>query len=138
MMANASKKHVGPGTQGKGDGTGALSELPEGVLEENMVLSNRDKSRHSDERGLDSRTVQTEQYHDHAANRRNFEQSLGQQNNTRLEPLESEIRHRAYLLWEADGRAEGRDEDYWHRARELIEDEGESAYPPKQSRGHRT
>ena len=52
-MANASKKHMGSGTQGKGDGTGALTELPEGILEENMDLSNRDKSQHSDERGLD-------------------------------------------------------------------------------------
>ena len=72
-MANASKRHSGPGTQGKGSGTGALTELPEGVLEENMVLSNRDKSRHSDGRGLDSKTVQTEQFHDHAGNRRNFD-----------------------------------------------------------------
>jgi hypothetical protein len=56
-MANASKKHMGSGTQGKGDGTGALTELPEGILEENMVLRNRDKSQHSDERGLDSRAV---------------------------------------------------------------------------------
>lgn len=52
-----------------------MTELPEGMLEENMVLSNRDKSRHSDERGLDSATVQTEQYHDHAGNHRNFESS---------------------------------------------------------------
>jgi hypothetical protein len=70
-VANAGK-HMGPGTQGKRSGTGALTELPEGMLEENMVLSNRDKSRHSDERGLDSATVQTEQYHDHARNHRNF------------------------------------------------------------------
>jgi hypothetical protein len=70
-MANASK-HMGPGAQGKRSGSGALTELPEGVLEENMVLSNRDKSRHSDQRGLDSATVQTEQYHDHARNHRNF------------------------------------------------------------------
>jgi hypothetical protein len=72
-MANASKKTAGTGSQGKGDGTGAMTELPEGVLAENMVLSNRDKSRHSDERGLDSRQVQTEQYRDHAANRRDFD-----------------------------------------------------------------
>jgi hypothetical protein len=72
-MANASKKTAGTGAQGKGAGTGAMTELPEGVLEENMVLSNRDKSRHSDERGLDSRQVQTEQYRDHAANRRDFD-----------------------------------------------------------------
>ena len=73
-MANASKKNMGSGAQGKGDGTGAMTELPDGVLEENMVLSNRDKSLHSDERGLDSRMVQTEQYHDHAAARRNFDE----------------------------------------------------------------
>jgi len=73
-VANASK-HMGPGAQGKRSGTGAMTELPEGMLEENMVLSNRDKSRHSDERGLDSATVQTEQYHDHARNHRNFESS---------------------------------------------------------------
>jgi hypothetical protein len=42
-----------------------------------MVLSNRDKSQHSHERGLDSKTVQTEQYHDHASNRRNFDETLG-------------------------------------------------------------
>jgi hypothetical protein len=71
-MANAGK-HMGPGAQGKRSGTGALTELPEGILEENMVLSNRDKSRHSDERGLDSATVQNEQYHDHVANQRKFD-----------------------------------------------------------------
>ena len=38
-----------------------------------MVLSNRDKSQHSEQRGLDSKNVQTEQYQDHAGNRRNFE-----------------------------------------------------------------
>jgi hypothetical protein len=69
IMANASRHKVGPGAQGKGSGTGAMSELPDGVLPENMVLSNRDKSRHSDERGLDSKNVQTEQYQDHAGNR---------------------------------------------------------------------
>ncbi len=76
-MANASKTHMGPATQGKGSGTGAMTELPEGILEENMVLSNRDKKQHSHERGLDSKTVQTEQYHDHAGNRRNFDETLG-------------------------------------------------------------
>jgi len=76
-VANASKTHMGPATQGKGSGTGAMTELPEGILEENMVLSNRDKKQHSHERGLDSKTVQTEQYHDHAGNRRNFDETLG-------------------------------------------------------------
>ena len=68
-MANASRHKIGPGAQGKGSGSGAMSEQLEGVLPENMVLSNRDKSRHSDERGLDSKNVQTEQYQDHAGNR---------------------------------------------------------------------
>ena len=71
-MANASKTSIGPGAQGKGSGTGAMTELPEGVLEDNMVLSNRDKAQHNQERGLDSTQVQTEQYHDHVGNRRNF------------------------------------------------------------------
>jgi hypothetical protein len=70
-MANASKKNMGSGAQGKSDGSGSMTELPEGVLEDNMVLSNRDKSRHSDQRGLDSRQVQTEQYRDHVGARRN-------------------------------------------------------------------
>lgn len=74
-MAKADRHSMGPGTQGKGDGGGAMTELPEGVLGENQVLSNRDKSRHSDERGLDSRHVQTEQYHDHVGARRTDEDS---------------------------------------------------------------
>ena len=68
-MANASRHKIGPGAQGKKSGTGAIAELPEGVLPENMVLSNRDKSLHTDQRGLDSKNVQTEQYQDHAGNR---------------------------------------------------------------------
>jgi hypothetical protein len=47
------------------------------------------------------------------------------------------IRQRAYSLWELEGRPEGRSEEYWHRARELIDDETRSAYPPTQSRGYR-
>jgi hypothetical protein len=76
-MAKANKHTMGPGSQGKGSGSGAMTDLPEGILEENMVLSNRDKSRHSDERGLDSKTVQTEQYQDHAANRETDIEDLG-------------------------------------------------------------
>ncbi|CAM2735798.1 MULTISPECIES: hypothetical protein [Methylobacterium] len=68
-MAKADKHHMGPGGQGKSSGTGGMTELPDGVLGENEVLSNRDKSRHSDERGLDGKAVQTDQYQDHAANR---------------------------------------------------------------------
>lgn len=69
-MANASKNHMGPGTQGKGSGTGAMTpeSLADGLLGENQVLSNRDKSRHNGERGLDSRAVQNEQRQDSALN----------------------------------------------------------------------
>jgi hypothetical protein len=48
------------------------------------------------------------------------------------------IRRRAHLLWESEGKPEGREEEYWHRAVELIDDEACAAYPPAQSRGHRT
>jgi hypothetical protein len=67
-MADASRKHHGKGVKGKGDGTGAMSEI-DADLPENEVLSNRDKKQHSEERGLDSRHVQTEQRQDHPGNR---------------------------------------------------------------------
>lgn len=54
------------------------------------------------------------------------------------EDLEQLIRERAHQLWESDGRPEGRDEEYWHRARELINAEAQAAYPPTQSRANRT
>ena len=68
-MAHASRKHFGPGAHGKGDGTGAMTDLEPEDIPENIVLSNRDKAQHSDARGLDGKAVQTEQFHDHAANR---------------------------------------------------------------------
>jgi hypothetical protein len=49
--------------------------------------------------------------------------------------IEENIRMRAYLLWELEGRQEGRAEHYWHRARELIEAEGHSAYPRRNQGG---
>ena len=36
---------------------------------------------------------------------------------------EMRIRERAYLLWEAEGKPEGRLDEYWDRACELIDDE---------------
>lgn len=33
--------------------------------------------------------------------------------------IDQSIRDTAYYLWEYDGRPEGRDEEYWHRAREV-------------------
>jgi hypothetical protein len=68
LMANASSKHIGAGAQGKSSGTGAMTDIDKDIIPENMVLSNRDKAQHSRERGLDSKTVQTEQFHDHEAN----------------------------------------------------------------------
>lgn len=43
---------------------------------------------------------------------------------------EQATRERAYSLWEADGRPEGRMDEYWFRARELMEREAEQ---PRQS-----
>lgn len=68
-MAQASRKHFGPGAQGKGDGTGAMTDLNPEDIPENIVLSNRDKAQHGDQRGLDGKAMQTEQFQDHAANR---------------------------------------------------------------------
>jgi len=45
-MANAGRKHMGSGSQGKGDGTGAMTDLDQEILPENMVLSNRNKAQH--------------------------------------------------------------------------------------------
>ena len=65
-MANASSKKFGPGQQdqGKGDGSGGMAPADIDALPPGEVLSNRDTSRHSEQRGLDSRHVQTEQYHE--------------------------------------------------------------------------
>lgn len=68
-MAHAGHKHFGPGMQGKNDGSGAMSDLDPGDVPANMVLSNRDKAQHSDDRGLDGKAVQTEQMQDHASAR---------------------------------------------------------------------
>ncbi len=54
-MVKADRKHFGAGARGKGDGTGAMSEVATEDLPANAVLSNRDKAQHSKERGLDSR-----------------------------------------------------------------------------------
>jgi len=70
-MTDHDGKHLGPKTrqQGKGSGSGAMTDLQADLLPENMVLSNRDKAQHSGERGQDSKWVQTEQMEDHAANK---------------------------------------------------------------------
>ncbi|MCW2318165.1 hypothetical protein SAMN06265338_101224 [Rhodoblastus acidophilus] len=63
-MANADRKHVGVGPHGKGSGGGAMSDLKPETVEENTILSNRDKQRRSKERGQDSKGIQSEQHGD--------------------------------------------------------------------------
>ncbi|HRO14178.1 MAG TPA: hypothetical protein PLL33_03880 [Paracoccus sp. (in: a-proteobacteria)] len=69
-MANASSKKFGAGQQdqGKGDGTGGMTPEELDALPRTEILSNRDTSRHSEQRGLDSRHVQTQQHHEHVGN----------------------------------------------------------------------
>jgi len=114
-MANASKKKMGVGTQGKGNGTGAMTVLKEGVLPENMVLSDRDKAIHSGERGLDSRQVQTDQFHDHVGARRTLDTEGA------YAPDDDErVRLRAYQLWEEEGRPDARQHEHWLAAERLV------------------
>lgn len=70
-MSKASGKNFGPGTKikGKGAGTGAMTDVQDELIGENMVLSNRDKAEHSRDRGQDSKWVETEQLQDHEANK---------------------------------------------------------------------
>lgn len=56
------------GSQGKGSGSGAMTELDTDAVGENQVLSNRDKKQHSRERGQDGNAIKTEQGQDHSAN----------------------------------------------------------------------
>jgi hypothetical protein len=128
IMANASKKKIGVGAKGKPSGSGAMTVLAEGVLPENMVLSNRDKALHSGERGQDGRQVQTDQYHDHVGARRDFSREGAedrdadsvQAGSSRGVEHDQRVRGRAYELWEQDGRPEGRDQAHWLEAeREL-------------------
>lgn len=65
-MTKEGKKGVGPATRAKGSGSGAMTDLPEGVLGENEVLSNRDKASHSAARGKDGKRIQSDQYQSHA------------------------------------------------------------------------
>lgn len=70
-MADASRKGYGPGQQdqAKGDGSGGMSPVDLPSEPRTEILSNRDTSQHSDQRGLDSRNVQNEQLQDHSGAR---------------------------------------------------------------------
>ena len=69
-MSHGDKKHIGKGSHGKGDGTGAMTTTPDEKVGQNQVLSNRDKAQHSKERGLDGNYIRNEQRQDHAGNRK--------------------------------------------------------------------
>jgi hypothetical protein len=43
--------------------------------------------------------------------------------------LEAKLRLRAYYLWEADGRPEGRLGEYWPKAQAMLDDEAKIAVP---------
>jgi hypothetical protein len=51
--------------------------------------------------------------------------------------IERRIRERAYDMWEREGRPEGRTDQYWLRAEEMIRNESKAGYAPAQSRRHR-
>ncbi len=48
--------------------------------------------------------------------------------------LEQRIRERAYHFWEASGRPHGRDDEFWHRARETIAADDRQSRSPAQRR----
>jgi len=68
-MAKASRKHFGKGAQGKQTGTGAMTDVEVEKIPDSGVLSNRDKSQHDKDRGLDGKDTETEELRDHAMNR---------------------------------------------------------------------
>lgn len=68
-MAHASKTHFGEDSQGKKDGSGAMTHMDLSKIGENDVLSNRDKKAHGDGRGFDGNAAKSDQYQDHSANR---------------------------------------------------------------------
>lgn len=67
-MAKASRKHFGPGAQGKHTGTGAMTDVQVDKIPDSGVLSNRDKSQHDKARGLDGKEIESEELRDHAMN----------------------------------------------------------------------
>jgi len=68
-MAKASRKKMGAGAQGKHAGAGAMTDVDIGKIPDAGVLSNRDKSQHEKERGLDGKDVKSEELRDHGMNR---------------------------------------------------------------------
>jgi len=54
------------------------------------------------------------------------EQEIMPPNSSADAEREKRIRERAYQLWEEDGSPEGRAEEFWHRARQILDKEAES------------
>lgn len=48
--------------------------------------------------------------------------------------MHDQIQHRAYALWEADGRPEGQDQAYWFKAASLIAAEAAKTIAPPRKR----
>ena len=46
-----------------------------------------------------------------------------------IQLTDEQIRTRAYYLWEADGRPNGRDWEYWHRAQQELTARQETSAP---------
>ena len=67
-MANANHHKIGSGTQGKGAGVGAMTDVDLEKIPDSGILSNRDKSQHPSDRGLDGKGTQTDELRDHAMN----------------------------------------------------------------------
>lgn len=68
-MTTTGNKRMGPGSHGKGDGSGAGTVRAGGDIGPNQVFSNRDKQQHGKQRGQDSKTIQVEQLQDTESNR---------------------------------------------------------------------
>ncbi|RUU82876.1 MAG: hypothetical protein EOS05_21010 [Mesorhizobium sp.] len=58
-----------PQQPGKSAGAGAVTSPEKDEIEENAVLSNRNKKQHGQERGLDGNRIKPDQYQEHAADR---------------------------------------------------------------------
>lgn len=68
-MANASRKKMGAGTQGKGSGSGAGTEIQKDLIGENQALDNRDKAGGTRQRGADTKGAQVDQYQENPQTR---------------------------------------------------------------------
>lgn len=83
-MSRAGRRHMGAGSQGKGDASGARTILDKDMVGENDILSNRDKSQHRGNRGLDGKGTQTDQRQDHSANREITRNSGGERSDEQV------------------------------------------------------